>query len=352
MVVSRQEPAARVSRSSSGLLIRLQSDLAAQAPRELALMSLAVVTCLFNPFSYERRWTAWDEFIAGMRESDPRPVVYCVELLWGDQVPRALAGADEHIALHAGQRDCVLFQKEALINVGIEAARRVGHRRVAVLDADVKFQRGDWVKHVSVALDRADVVQCAETVVQHYTDKGAVRRPGAAMKFVRNAKTDGHPGGAWAYGVNALPRDVPLYDRAVIGNGDRCVWYAILSAASGREPLDVPGAPMFKHGSNDVRAHWRAWAMRIKRLKIDYARLTVELLSHGSLANRRYQSRAPLYSTLCPERDVVRCDDGVLRWTDENPSLASAVYHYMRERNDDDVVIDEPHIRELLEAMK
>lgn len=96
---------------------------------------VAVVTCLFNPMNWKSRVDNYARFAASVRTAGCH--LYCVELTYDEQKP--CCAADVKIDL-AGDDRHVLWQREALVSIGLARALADGHEIVAWFDADAVIE--------------------------------------------------------------------------------------------------------------------------------------------------------------------------------------------------------------------
>lgn len=252
-----------------------------------------------------------------------------------------------------------LWQKEAMLNVGIRKARELGYDKACLLDADIVFSDRAWHRKVCDALDSHDLVQCFSDV--HYLSKlctqeaagqtelsaarAMYRVPSLSKTFdvsdrrlFRNSTDDasfsypgtilrGNPGLAW--GVNLGRSDFFLYEKNIVGAGD-LVLFSCLKGRLGE---------LFKvrEFSMSHRRDIVSWADLTIRpvMKSSFVACDLFHLWHGDENARGYNSR---YAVLAdnafdPGSDTRSSSDGLIEFTGRNPGLETAVQDYMRSRS-------------------
>ena len=285
-------------------------------------MRLAVITCHFNPQGYvqSRR-----NFLRFRRQMFSRGVpLFTAELAFGDTsfVTDPAANA---LQLRT-ESDQVLWYKENLLNL-VEHIVPAMFDAIAWIDADVWFERPDWLSATEAALERYSVLQMADSIVR----TGVDGRNGMTLKtaaFIgRLAQGGHHPGMAWAARRTLWTDGGGLYDHAVIGGGDTAVAAAWLPEADDLSWTCYRDLP---HGVKRLR-DWKE-----REGECGCLRGTIWHEWHGDDEDRRYGERAALRSFLNIERDLMKRSDGLLQWTEgAAPDLRRRVRQYFQARKED-----------------
>ena len=306
---------------------------------------LHVVTCLFNPCGYRRLAENHRRFAAGMAAAGV-PLT-TVELSYDGTF--AVPGS---LRLRGNPAEHALWQKERLLNVGIDSLPAEVDK-VAWVDADLLFLNPDWAAQAERLLDEIAVCQLFERC--RTTDAaGRVDGCGEGWAKVFNSgrvpEDKYQPGFAWACRRDLLaggPADSGLYDRDVVGGGDRSMAFA------------WAGMPRFNERQREDAAwvaDYLAWAgPQAARTggKIGVVPGDLVHLYHGSAKNRRYRERiaylvdhdydpaADLALDDRPGDDGGPGSAGLWRWKNDpggavrKPGMRRAVRNYFELRNDD-----------------
>ena len=289
-------------------------------------MSVALVTCMFNPCNYSRRYANYEIFAASVRASGC--TLYCVELTFAGQSPRC--AADVKINLAGDERN-LLWQKEALLNIGLKAAIADGHEFVGWTDADVVLNP-DWPDGMSEQIPRdiPTIVHLGRTIESEWSDREPMASPSAVLHIAEPFAYRGHPGGGWI-ARREFWQTHELFDRCIVGGGD---WALFCGYA-----LRAGGSPTFqtwpKHHPK-LAASWGDWLATLpKQIHLKALPQTIRLLAHGQLTNRRYKTRPSLLHDFEPD-DVRRRPDGVLEWASDKPELRGTIREYFFGRREDD----------------
>jgi hypothetical protein len=246
----------------------------------------------------------------------------------------------------------VLWHKERLLNLGV-ASLPGDCRYVAWLDADVLFERDEWVADTRQRLDDHVVVQpfetacwltAGQTVASPDMPVGigdghqlsgfaaalhhAPERRWALAAFERS----GHTGFAWAARRELLDRH-GLYDRAILGGGD--VLNAHAFAADGDF---LRGRNFYMRGlTRAERAAYAEWGEGVAADtggRIGFTPGRVLHLFHGPLAARHYLERLEILKDAAfdPLQDIGADTNGCWRWNSDKPELHQRTRDYFAAR--------------------
>ena len=252
----------------------------------------------------------------------------------------------------------LVWQKECLLNIAIDQAKRLGVRCAAFVDCDIVFQNDRWFEGVSDALQTHDFVQCFGSIdylpaldIERLTREALVNvQPVAKLEsmvkrlqdgfgFYKDVQTDtgtnhtgpigANPGMATAINLQKHP-DWKFYDRNIVGGGDGL----LLAAMSGY--LDE----FFDKGNHSMpfRAHATEWMAQHVPPTPSLAYVPNHLfhLWHGSLTSRQYTKRYEVLSWhgYNPATDVIAEPDLPLRLDPRKRELKSDIYKYLASRGD------------------
>ena len=221
---------------------------------------------------------------------------------------------------------------------------------VAWVDCDVIFSRSDWVSAAIRELDRVSLCQLFRSVHQLGPDAASISGEtsvfchdsiGYAVASGRVAPVApiaiGDPGifnvkrgHAWC-ARRELVAAYGVYDRNVLGGGDRLLVHAVTGQA-GEVILHDGMAP--GHASD-----YRSWASRFRQAvnRIGYIEGDIFHLWHGDLERRRYAVRQRVLSSFGydPATDIALDTEGCWRWNSPKPELHRMVREYFEQRDED-----------------
>lgn len=323
----------------------------------LSLDDLAVVCCFFDAHGSIDRLRNHRAFARHVR--DAGVPLLTVELAFDDAPHRIDDDCGEVLRLRSRS---LMWQKERLLNLGIQELLRRGYGKIAWLDADVRFLDDSWPWQVAAALERAQLIQVFEQVrvqrgpglpptqgvssFRYFLDRGRLdaQRP-RRQSLWRRGYPRGYSGFGWA-ARSELLKQVPLYEGAVVGGGDKLIYMASLARnerfdVTAREWFSstVPACGQCGYRSEAPRweAHYREWAERWAAAvdgRIGYARTLITDAFHGDREGRRYGSRLEilLRQSFDPARDLSAASDGPLEWASDKSEMHEDVREYFRLR--------------------
>ncbi|MEM1111263.1 MAG: hypothetical protein AAGI11_05085 [Pseudomonadota bacterium] len=313
------------------------------------------VTCLFNPARYPSRLSNYRIF----RERLEVPLV-CVELAFGDDPFQLDEGAAE-ILIQVRGGD-VMWQKERLLNIGL-AALGAECRYVAWLDCDIVFEEPGWAARAREALQSYRLIQPFHQFCEILPESSQTHRhlhaavavledPVIAERIFTGcgvSEANGSvPGFAWA-ARRELIADLGLYDRLILGSGDR----AFLSAVYGRGQ-DFLAAYQF---DASMWGSYLAWGDELYRRvggRVGFIDGTAFHLAHGSVMNKRYAHRYLGFHQFDfdPVRDISLHKQGCWQWSTDKPEMRSFVVDYFRQRREEEPLLLPPELSDRLDEKR
>jgi len=318
----------------------------------------AVVTTFFNPCGSPSRNGHLPVFYEGMRLSGV-PLLTVEVAIGSQEYAKAVGGYGEVLRMRC--RD-VLWHKESALNAGIRQLAGAGYDKIAWVDADVLFDDPrDWAWRVAAALDDVPVCQAFSHALQGVTVSR--RRPGIGAMYYRLMARRAivqppvlpcmrHPFGlplgltgfAWAARAEVL-KQVPLYDRAIVGGADRLIFAAglqmreswesdIEKMLSSQKPCRNCGS---RNGSPAFTGHVLEWARRWNKAvggRAGFVYQRIRDCYHGTPSSRGYMWRKEVLfrHAYDPERDVCEDGNGCLQWATDKPELRADVAAYFVSR--------------------
>lgn len=350
-------------------------------PKDVVSKALYVVCVVTNPVRFKTRWKLYRDFANHVRNSGA--ILVTVEAALGD---RAFA-LEEHaplsreplhspvshgpppVAPRAGQpesrfmQDYLKFklghlqhiwQKECLQNIAAMHLPREAEY-IAFIDADIGFDRPDWVSETLHALQHYDVVQMFsraidlsptyEPLAQHfgfvYCYLNGVPMPKMPGYYYADETPTApcftwHPGYAWAWRRSALNTCGGLLDIGILGAGDNHMARSLIGL--GHKSFHAKVHPAYKRRVLE-------WQDRAKALhkNVGYIDGTIKHYWHGRKANRRYVDRWQILvkHQFNPDRDLQKDITGINALVKgRKPRLRDDTRRYFAQRNEDSIDVD------------
>ena len=295
-----------------------------------------VVYCYFNPFGSPGREKAFQEFRSALDLSDVNQL--CVEQGFRG-IKRVSRSGD--IFVSTGE---IFWQKECLLQIGIDEAITRGEQQIVVTDADLRFTSPDaWIR-ISATFEKFDWFQPFETVSMDYLEGAICKR--SALSYSDPVRYGvGHPGCAWA-GTSEFFKTVRLYPFALMGGGD-VVMTHLLATSWKHGPLSERFSDIATYIGDAVLypdlipsiLDWFGSFGKMSFRSGHTAGVHIRTIEHGTYTSRRYHDRYALWRHSNangggpkPGRDFFLNDRGLLEWRELPNIWQSTVFEYFRSR--------------------
>ena len=304
-----------------------------------AAADLQVITCLFNPGGYRTKRENYERFMAPLRAGNVSTLT--VECAFGGDAFE-LPASPEVLRVRG---DSVMFQKERLLNLALPHLAP-SCTKVAWLDADVLFERADWVQAASEALDRFVVIQPFEHCYR--LPRGSFSYNGCGRKWSSFAavhaskpglfttgryEEHGHVGFAWAARRSLLDK-VGLRDADPSGHSDHLMAHAMLgdwNTVCFRRLVGLAGP---------YAESTRRWAREFHaevRGSLGHVPGALLHLWHGRIADRRYYTLALRLRAFGfdPDQHLRLDESGLWAWTEAAAAMNREYTQYFMGRRED-----------------
>lgn len=307
---------------------------------------LHVIAVISNPVGFQTRTRLFKEFMDYMELTGA--TLWVVEAVFGER-PAAVADVNDphHIIVRC---DHELWLKENLINIGARFLPEDA-KYIMWMDADISFQRDDWVLATIDALQNYAVVQPFSHVVDYgpqqqilQTHKGFAYCYASGGDLGPNNKLGGwktyggpywHPGYTFAYRMDAWNAVGGMIDRGIAGAGDYHMACGLIGQAAFSYPENVH--PNYKLMVDT----WGRRADRYIQRNVGYIPGTIHHSYHGKKQDRKYIERWDILTQnqFDPFTDVVTDRYGVLHLSLQNDARGRAIRDglkaYFRQRRED-----------------
>jgi hypothetical protein len=240
-----------------------------------------------------------------------------------------------------------MWQKERLLNIGINHLPK-DCDYVAWIDCDVIFGQPGWVSDAVHELDRAGVCHLYRSVYHLARDAASISREASTVRHdsLGYAMALGLEGsiGSVTEGIPAVfkrghalcaRRELiakhEVYDRNILGGGDRLLAHAVTGQA---EEL-ISQDRMTPAHADDYR-RWTAQFCRDVKA-IGYIEGDIFHLWHGDLERRLYRERLRILSS-CeydPAADIALDAERCWRWKSPKPEMHRRIREYFEQRDED-----------------
>lgn len=283
--------------------------------------NLAVICCHFNPCGYKMPVANAHRFL-----DEIGVPVTLVELSFDGRFE-----FDSAIRIHGDINKSFMWQKERLLNVGIQSLPK-DVDAVAWIDADAIFQNPNWYAEAKQQLETFPLVQMYERV-DYLGPNGDIIRQTNSWAYNwnhgLNGKVYGAPGFAWAARREAIPDGI--YDKDIIGGGD-C--HAIAAWVEERKWVEKQYSSL-KRPAADFEA-WKQKQLPLVNGRIGFVAGGAYHLYHGTREKRQYGDRLQILRDhdFCIT-DIRVGENGVWEWASDKPDLHRAISEYFLSREED-----------------
>ncbi len=286
---------------------------------------LGLVCCYFNFSRSIRRYKIFCQFYRHICQQEFPLVV--VEYAHRQQ-PFELTQVPEVIQVRG---DSVLWQKERLLQIGIDQLLQRGYEKIAWLDADIIFENPDWAREVSKALDQYRVVQCFSFLNHHFDDE-IKNNKGTVCRLLEDGEFSVTAGGiAWAAQAPVL-KEAQLYQHFIVGGGDVVFLLGCIFPEISQLAPFISSIPI----SKALVAGMNAWIKKMQPLALGhtgYVNQKVTALAHGTNKNRKYWERYNILNDFIPDKDLHINPHGAFEWATPKPLLHKSVENYILQRD-------------------
>jgi hypothetical protein len=302
-----------------------------------------VITMISNPARFSRRYELYQQFAKEMAKAEVN--FWTVELQLGDR-PFAITDCKNprHIQLRHWDE---LWHKENALNIGV-AKLPDDWETVAWIDADTEFLRPDWVNETLNQLQVYKIVQMFDTAIDmgptgevlsvHKSFMGQYIKGGAIHP--EQAYHEMHPGYCWAARREAIDDMGGLYDKAILGAGDRHMALAFVGKAQLSFHPDTTSE--YQRSIMDFQDRCE----KSIRRDVGYVNGTVRHHWHGKKKDRRYWDRWQILvkNNYRPNSDIKRNSYGVYQLHDDGSDrflrLRDEIRAYNRQRNENSIDLE------------
>jgi len=298
---------------------------------------LDVVAVISNPIEYNSRYRLFNEFCTRMRK-EAQVRLFTVEL----QQRNKCFVTDANIKLRTTDE---LWHKENMINIAVHNLP-CDWEYMAWIDADIEFQRKDWVKQTIRQLQHYDIVQ----LFSHAVDMGPngeanKKHAGFCYQWCEQTPLDyakmsykdlGHPGYGFAIKREMYDALGGLIEFPILGAADHHMCKAWIGCVNKSYPsnINVNYKTLCDNYQKRCDSHLKQ--------NIGYVPGTIMHYWHGKKKDRKYQERwhILLDNDYDPLMDVKKDSCNLWALEGNKPRLRDDLRHYFRSRNEDSIDTD------------
>lgn len=313
---------------------------------------LHVLTVLHNPLRWRSRYLNFNSFRHQMEQSGA--ILYVCEIAHGG---RAFEVTDPNNPRHLQLRTMSeVWHKERALKLLLEKCVPADAKKIAWIDADIKFAREDWAQETLHLLDHYRVLQMFSQVANLGPDHGKITERGSFMwNYLENRLPPHHPdfskfewqgsasyygakagkwqhtGFAWAARKQVISDIGGFIDWAILGSGDYHQATAFIEEVQKSLNPDFPKRYVEKCYEYQQRCH------EYVKKNVGYMPGLILHDFHGTTKNRSYNTRWKLLSrtSFNPDVDLIPDHQGLWRLTERSIELRDGLMAFNRMRRED-----------------
>lgn len=317
------------------------------------------ITAFFNPAGYKNKIKNYRTFRKKSKKQGLK--LLAVELVFGNKKFELNKKDAEILIQLRTSRDNIMWQKERLINIGIENLPKDCDKFVW-LDADIIFLNDDWIKETSVLLERYAIVQPFSFSIRLSREK-AEKLNELSVNFFENIRAsqwldkEGEKNFSAGYKISQigrclLQREVCFYGQVGLAWAARKKIFekdGILDK-SALTNLDLFMAHLFysnklnweceSFSNKAMRESFLEWKKNINNKingSVYYTNGGLLHLWHGIMEKRNYGQVIKIINeeSFDPKKDIRVSKNGCFEWASNKPELHKKVREYFFSRAED-----------------
>lgn len=297
---------------------------------------LNVVIVVSNPCLYARRYRLLNEFVNRFENEEEHVNLFIVEMVYGNQrFYVTKKNNPNHLQVRA---QTPLWHKENMVNLAVKYLLPKNYKAFAWIDADVEFESSTW------ALDTLRILNGCKDVVQIFSHCVDMAKDESSLnifnsfgysfsknkKYITKHMDFWHPGYAWAMTRRAYESIGGIYDKGVLGSGDKIFALSLINKSE-----------KMNHDNyhEDYNNSMIEYQKKSKLLRLGYVPGVIRHYFHGSKKNRQYVERWQILMNhrFSPNEDIAYDDYGVLVPTEKmSEEFKADIMNYFVERKEDD----------------
>ena len=293
---------------------------------------LNIIVVISNPCLFIRRYQLFKEFICRLEKEESNINIFIVEMIYNNQEYMVTSSDNpNHLQL---KTEIPLWHKENMINVAVKKLLPKDYKAFAWIDADIEFDSSTWVSDTLKLLNGTfDIVQLFShcifmdkdgSTLNNFNSNGYIHFNKILIKTVNDYS---HPGYAWAITRELYEKIGYLFDKSILGGGDRIIINSIFNN------INTFKKDYSKELFNSINNYSKELDF-----KYGYTPGIIKHYYHGERKNRQYTNRQLLYKKYNYNPNIhITYKNDILVPTDKFPKeLINDIFKYFKERNEDE----------------
>ena len=297
---------------------------------------LNVIIVISNPCLYARRYILLKEFVKRFEEEEENVNLFVVEMVYGNQKFIVTNKNNKnHLQL---KTEIPIWHKENMINLGVKYLLPIDWKAFAWIDSDLEFESSTWaIDTLKILNGSKDVISLFSHCVDMTREKNSLNIFNSFgycfnknKKYLKSGADFWHPGYAWAITRKAYEKIGGLYDKGVLGSGDKIMALGFVNTCQHMNSVNY---------HKDYNESMFEFQKKAKSLRLGYTPGVVLHHYHGSKRNRKYTERWKILikHQFSPLLHLTYDEKGILIPTENfSEDFKEDIMNYFRERKEDD----------------
>jgi glycosyltransferase involved in cell wall biosynthesis len=299
-----------------------------------------ILNCYFNPCDYKSKFINFQKTIKYFDQFEFPSLT--IESFKDNSKYRIYTNTKNVISVKS---ESTFWQKENLLNIGIEFLKKFDCKYILVLDGDIKFSSDNWIREIKQASRVNDITHIFKKTnrIDSYNKK--IRKLNTILHRINENQSneqklnlllerDGEPGYGYCFKKDVFA-NVNLYDKCIMGSGDffnlisnyRCKGFS----------KKIKNDRFFRKATTEFVSDYLDYVNKFfsPDVKVGYANCELDTFYHGEIVNREYVNRESILSKFKfdPTTDIKKNQIGVYEVT--NKILEKRIYKYFQNRDED-----------------
>ena len=299
-----------------------------------------ILNCYFNPCNYKSKFINFQKTVKYFDQFEFPSLT--IESFTDNSKYRIYNNTKNVISVKS---ESTFWQKENLLNIGIEFLKKFNCKYILVLDNDIKFSSDNWIREIKRASQANDITHIFKKINRIDSHNKKIRKLNTILHRISESQSneqkldlllerDGEPGYGYCFKKDVFT-NVNLYDRCIMGSGD---FFNLISNYKCKGFSNkIKNDRFFSKTTHEFVSDYLDYVNKFfsPNIKVGYAKCELDTFYHGEIAKREYVNRESILSkfNFNPITDIKKNQSGVYEVT--NKTLEKRIYKYFQDRDED-----------------
>lgn len=300
-----------------------------------------ILNCYFNPCDYKSKFINFKKTLKYFNQFEFPSLT--IESFTDTSKYRIYNNTKNVISIKS---ESTFWQKENLLNIGIEFLKKFDCKYILILDSDIKFSSDNWMSELKHASYMNDITHIFKKVNRLDSHNKKIRKLNTILHRINEQQTNeqklnlllernGEPGYGYCFNKDVFT-NANLYDKCIMGSGD---FFNLISnyKCSGFSNK-IKNDRFFRKTTSEFVSDYLDYVNKFfsTNIKVGYANCELDTFYHGEIIKREYVNRESILGEFDfnPNTDIKKNQLGVYEVV--NKSLEKRIYKYFQDRNEDE----------------